>query len=99
MKPDSYAKNGVAVHSAYDVRAVRKKLSIDEAAFVIGAVGRFVSSKRFMMTLDDAVDLVLHAFENGKNGDEFYIRTLEIISTNNSKCKNIYRRKLFIRYS
>jgi UDP-glucose 4-epimerase len=26
---------------------------------------------RFMMTLDDAVDLVLFAFENGKNGDIF----------------------------
>jgi UDP-N-acetylglucosamine 4,6-dehydratase len=26
---------------------------------------------RFMMTLDDAVDLVLHAFENGTNGDTF----------------------------
>ena len=26
---------------------------------------------RFMMTLDDAVDLVLHAFKNGKNGDTF----------------------------
>lgn len=26
---------------------------------------------RFMMTLDDAVDLVLHAFENGTNGDIF----------------------------
>jgi UDP-N-acetylglucosamine 4,6-dehydratase len=26
---------------------------------------------RFMMTLDDAVDLVLHAFENGLNGDIF----------------------------
>ena len=26
---------------------------------------------RFMMTLDDAVDLVLHAFENGRNGDIF----------------------------
>lgn len=26
---------------------------------------------RFMMTLEDAVDLVLHAFENGKNGDVF----------------------------
>jgi len=26
---------------------------------------------RFMMTLDDAVDLVLHAFENGHNGDVF----------------------------
>ncbi|MDA9983886.1 polysaccharide biosynthesis protein [Porticoccaceae bacterium] len=29
---------------------------------------------RFMMTLDDAVDLVLHAFENGKNGDIFVQR-------------------------
>ncbi|MBG3130102.1 MULTISPECIES: polysaccharide biosynthesis protein [Proteus] len=26
---------------------------------------------RFMMTLDDAVDLVLHAFKNGQNGDVF----------------------------
>ncbi|EIY4754482.1 polysaccharide biosynthesis protein [Vibrio cholerae] len=26
---------------------------------------------RFMMTLDDAVDLVLHAFQNGTNGDIF----------------------------
>ncbi|MDP0000512.1 polysaccharide biosynthesis protein [Glaesserella parasuis] len=26
---------------------------------------------RFMMTLDDAVDLVLYAFENGQNGDIF----------------------------
>ena len=26
---------------------------------------------RFMMTLDDAVDLVLHAFKNGTNGDTF----------------------------
>jgi len=26
---------------------------------------------RFMMTLDDAVDLVLHAFDNGSNGDIF----------------------------
>lgn len=26
---------------------------------------------RFMMTLDDAVDLVLHAFEYGNNGDIF----------------------------
>ncbi|MCE1737030.1 polysaccharide biosynthesis protein, partial [Enterobacter hormaechei] len=26
---------------------------------------------RFMMTLDDAVDLVLHAFKHGTNGDIF----------------------------
>ncbi|EKO3537310.1 polysaccharide biosynthesis protein [Vibrio fluvialis] len=29
------------------------------------------SMTRFMMTLDDAVDLVLHAFDNGTNGDIF----------------------------
>ncbi|MCO4799730.1 MAG: polysaccharide biosynthesis protein [Colwelliaceae bacterium] len=29
------------------------------------------SMTRFMMTLDDAVDLVIHAFENGQNGDVF----------------------------
>jgi len=29
------------------------------------------SMTRFMMTLDDAVDLVLYAFEHGKNGDMF----------------------------
>lgn len=29
------------------------------------------SMTRFMMTLDDAVDLVLHAFEHGENGDIF----------------------------
>ncbi|MCU8093302.1 polysaccharide biosynthesis protein [Shewanella sp. SM20] len=29
------------------------------------------SMTRFMMTLDDAVDLVLHAFQNGENGDIF----------------------------
>ena len=29
------------------------------------------SMTRFMMTLDDAVDLVLHAFQNGVNGDIF----------------------------
>ncbi|GHB57435.1 UDP-N-acetylglucosamine 4,6-dehydratase [Psychrosphaera saromensis] len=29
------------------------------------------SMTRFMMTLDDAVDLVIHAFKNGNNGDIF----------------------------
>lgn len=29
------------------------------------------SMTRFMMTLEDAVDLVIHAFENGRNGDIF----------------------------
>ena len=40
---------------------------------------------RFMMTLDDAVDLVLHAFNNGKNGDIFVQKapaaTLDIIAS------------------
>lgn len=39
---------------------------------------------RFMMTLDDAVDLVLHAFENGTNGDIFVQKapaaTIEILT-------------------
>ena len=29
------------------------------------------SMTRFMMTLDDAVDLVLHAFQHGNSGDIF----------------------------
>jgi UDP-glucose 4-epimerase len=40
---------------------------------------------RFMMTLDDAVDLVLYAFENGKNGDLFIQKapaaTLNVLAT------------------
>lgn len=40
---------------------------------------------RFMMTLDDAVDLVLHAFENGQNGDIFVQKapsaTIEVLVT------------------
>lgn len=39
---------------------------------------------RFMMTLEDAVDLVLYAFENGKNGDLFIQKspaaTLDVLS-------------------
>jgi UDP-N-acetylglucosamine 4,6-dehydratase/5-epimerase len=39
---------------------------------------------RFMMTLDDAVDLVLYAFKNGKNGDLFVQKapaaTLEVLA-------------------
>ena len=40
---------------------------------------------RFMMTLEDAVDLVLYAFKNGKNGDLFVQKapaaTLDVLST------------------
>lgn len=39
---------------------------------------------RFMMTLDDAVDLVLYAFENGENGDIFVQKapaaTIEVLA-------------------
>jgi UDP-glucose 4-epimerase len=39
---------------------------------------------RFMMTLDDAVDLVLHAFNNGQNGDIFVQKapaaTIEVLT-------------------
>jgi len=39
---------------------------------------------RFMMTLDDAVDLVLYAFEHGRNGDFFIQKapaaTIEILT-------------------
>ena len=39
---------------------------------------------RFMMTLDDAVDLVLHAFKNGTNGDIFVQKapaaTIEVLT-------------------
>lgn len=42
------------------------------------------SMTRFMMTLDDAVDLVLHAFEFGKNGDIFVQKapaaTIEVLT-------------------
>ena len=40
---------------------------------------------RFMMTLDDAVDLVLYAFEHGKNGDLFVQKapaaTLDVLAS------------------
>ncbi len=42
------------------------------------------SMTRFMMTLDDAVDLVLHAFEHGSNGDIFVQKapaaTIEVLA-------------------
>ncbi|PMG31168.1 UDP-glucose 4-epimerase [Shewanella sp. 10N.286.52.C2] len=42
------------------------------------------SMTRFMMTLDDAVDLVLHAFEHGSNGDIFVQKapaaTIEVLT-------------------
>jgi len=53
---------------------------------------------RFMMTLDDAVDLVLYAFNNGRNGDLFIQKapavTLETLAT---ALKELYRADTFIR--
>jgi len=47
---------------------------------------------RFMMTLDDAVDLVLYAFKNGKNGDLFVQKapaaTLDTLATALSQLYN-----------
>ena len=49
---------------------------------------------RFMMTLDDAVDLVLYAFQNGKNGDLFVQKapaaTLDILA---KALKKLYNSK------
>ena len=46
---------------------------------------------RFMMTLEDAVDLVLYAFEHGENGDLFVQKapaaTLDVLATS---LKNLY---------
>ena len=53
---------------------------------------------RFMMTLEDAVDLVLYAFQNGKNGDLFVQKapaaTLDILA---KSLVNIYNTKTEIK--
>ena len=53
---------------------------------------------RFMMTLDDAVDLVLYAFEHGKNGDLFIQKapaaTLEVLA---NAIKELYQTNTNIR--
>jgi UDP-glucose 4-epimerase len=53
---------------------------------------------RFMMTLDDAVDLVLYAFENGHNGDLFIQKapavTLEILA---DSLKDLFKINTIIR--
>lgn len=53
---------------------------------------------RFMMTLDDAVDLVLYAFQHGHNGDLFVQKapaaTLEVLST---ALKELYKAETCIR--
>lgn len=53
---------------------------------------------RFMMTLDDAVDLVLYAFEHGKNGDLFVQKapaaTLDVLA---EALKTLYNEKTAVR--
>ncbi len=53
---------------------------------------------RYMMTLEDAVDLVLYAFENGNNGDLFVQKapaaTLEVLAT---ALKELYKRDTPVR--
>lgn len=53
---------------------------------------------RYMMTLDDAVDLVLYAFENGNNGDLFVQKapavTLDILA---ETLKNLYNAQTEVR--
>lgn len=53
---------------------------------------------RFMMTLDDAVDLVLYAFEHGSNGDLFVQKapaaTLSVLA---DALKNLYRTETNVR--
>ncbi len=48
---------------------------------------------RFMMTLDDAVDLVLYAFENGKSGDLFIQKapaaTIQVLAEAICRYKNV----------
>ncbi len=53
---------------------------------------------RYMMTLDDALDLVLYAFKHGKNGDLFVQKapaaTLEVLA---ESLKEIYKTKTEVR--
>lgn len=54
---------------------------------------------RFMMTLDDAVDLVIYAFQNGQNGDLFVQKapaaTLDVLA---KALIDLYKSKSKIRY-
>ncbi|KYG64992.1 UDP-glucose 4-epimerase [Bdellovibrio bacteriovorus] len=67
------ASRGSVIPLFVDQIKSKKPLTITDAAMT-----------RFMMTLDDAVDLVIHAFENGKNGDIFVQKapaaTLEVLA-------------------
>lgn len=53
---------------------------------------------RFMMTLDDAVDLVLYAFQNGQNGDLFIQKApAATLDTLSKALINLYKAKTNIR--
>ncbi|MDZ4059336.1 MAG: polysaccharide biosynthesis protein, partial [Bacteroidales bacterium] len=53
---------------------------------------------RFMMTLDDAVDLVLYAFEHGKNGDLFVQKApAATLSTLADALKDLYNKPTEVR--
>ena len=54
------ASRGSVIPLFYDQIMTRKLITVTDP-----------SMTRFMMTLDDAVDLVLYAFKNGKSGDIF----------------------------
>ncbi|WP_320973763.1 polysaccharide biosynthesis protein, partial [Dysgonomonas capnocytophagoides] len=53
---------------------------------------------RFMMTLDDAVDLVIYAFQHGHNGDLFVQKApAATLSTLATALKELYRSKTEVR--
>ena len=54
------ASRGSVIPHFYDQISSRKDITVTDP-----------NMTRFMMTLDDAVDLVLYAFENGNSGDIF----------------------------
>tara|TARA_B100000674_G_C37861176_1_gene924874 strand:+ start:244 stop:1236 length:993 start_codon:yes stop_codon:yes gene_type:complete len=56
------------------------------------------SMTRFMMTMDDALDLVIEAFKRGKNGDLFVKKTPAAdISTLVMSLRNIFKKKNLIK--
>ena len=53
------------------------------------------SMTRFMMTMDDALDLVIEAFKRGKNGDLFVKKTPAAdLSTLVKSLRNIFKKKI-----
>ena len=57
------------------------------------------SMTRFMMTMDDALDLVIEAFKRGKNGDLFVKKTPAAdLSTLVKSLRNIFKKKNLIKF-